>query len=130
MLGAVGVCTAHLPRTYCVMCARRSHGDFFLTCSKFDGARSARGVCLAHLGDSTAYVWRTQSVNEDPRAYAAYLPRISYFFRTPCQRSSIAGQWNRGITHKNISARVKQTADQREIDYHYPIEVETKWPPV
>ena len=31
---------------------------------------------------------------------------------------------------KNISARVKQTADQREIDYHYPIEVETKWPPV
>ena len=28
MLGAVGVCTAHLPRTYCVMYARRSHGDF------------------------------------------------------------------------------------------------------
>ena len=70
----------------------------FLTCSKFDGARNARGVCLTHLGDSTAYVWRTQIVNEDPRAYVAYLPRISYFFRTPCQRSSIEGEWNRGMT--------------------------------
>ena len=86
--------TAHLLRNVCSAIARR----FFWTCSKFDGACSARGVCLAHLGDSTAYVWRTQSVNEDPRAYVAYLPRISYFFRTPCQRSSIAGQWNRGIT--------------------------------
>ena len=86
--------TAHLLRNVCSAIARR----FFLTCSKFDGARSARGVCLAHLGDSTAYVWRTQSVNEDPRAYVAYLPCISYFFRTPCQRSSIAGQWNRGIS--------------------------------
>ena len=87
MLGAVGVCTAHLPRTYCVMYARWSHGDFrrfFLTRSKFDGARSACGICLAHLGDSTAYVRRTRSVNEDPRAYVAYLPRICYFFRTPC----------------------------------------------
>ena len=72
MLGAVGVCNAHLPHTYCVMYARRSHG----TCSKFDGARSAHGVFLAHLGDSTAYVWRTHSVNEDPWAYVAYLPRI------------------------------------------------------
>ena len=62
------------------MYARRSHGDFFLTCSKFDGARSARGVCRAHLGDSTTYVWRTRSVNEDPRTYVAYLPRICYFF--------------------------------------------------
>ena len=110
MLGAVGVCTAHLPRTYCVMYARRSHGDFFLTCSKFDGARSARGVCLAHLGDSTAYVWRTQSVNEDPRAYVAYLLRISYFFfRTPCQRSSIAGQWNGGITRAHLSSAIQLT---------------------
>ena len=83
----------HLLRNVCSAIARR----FFLTCSKFDGARSACGICLAHLGDSTVYVWRTQSVNEDPRAYVAYLPRISYFFRTPCQRSSIAGQWNRGI---------------------------------
>ena len=65
----------------------------FLTCSKFDGARSARGVCLAHLGDSTAYVWGTHSVNEDPWAYVAYLPRIFFF-----SRNSIAGQWNRGIT--------------------------------
>ena len=84
MLGAVGVCTAHLPRTCCVMYARRSHGDFFLTWSKFDGASHARGVCLAHLGDSNAYVWRIGSVNEDPRAYVAYLPRICYFLRTPC----------------------------------------------
>ena len=29
MLGAIGVCTTHLPRTYCVKYARRSHGDFF-----------------------------------------------------------------------------------------------------
>ena len=29
MLGAVGVFTAHLPRTYYVMYARQSHGDFF-----------------------------------------------------------------------------------------------------
>ena len=60
----------------CSAIARR----FFLACSKFDGARSARGVCLAHLGDSTAYVWRTHSVNEDPWAYVAYLSRICYFF--------------------------------------------------
>ena len=68
--------TAPLLHNVCSAIARR----FFLTCSKFDGARSARGVCLAHLGDSTAYVWRTQSVNEDPRAYVAYLLRICYFF--------------------------------------------------
>ena len=73
--------TAHLLRNVCSAIARR----FFWTCSKFDGARS---LCLAHLGDSTAYVWRTQSVNEDPRAHVA------------CQRSSIAGQWNRGISKK------------------------------
>ena len=29
MLGDVGAGTAHLPRTYCVMYAQRSHGDFF-----------------------------------------------------------------------------------------------------
>ena len=68
--------TAHLLRNVCSAIARR----FFLTCSKFDGARSARGVCLTHLGDSTVYVWRTLSVNEDPRAYVAYVPRICYFF--------------------------------------------------
>ena len=65
--------TAHLLRNVGSAIAQR----FFLTCSKFDGAHSA---CLAHLGDSTAYVWRTQSVNEDPRAYVAHLQRISYFF--------------------------------------------------
>ena len=59
---------------------------FFLACSKFDGTRSARGVCLAHLGDSTAHVWRTHSVNEDPWAYVAYLPRICDFFRTPVEQ--------------------------------------------
>ena len=80
MLGAGGICTVNLPCTYCVMCARRWHGDFFLTCSKFDGTHCACGVCLAHRGDSTAYVWRTHSVNEDPWAYVAYLPRICYFF--------------------------------------------------
>ena len=78
MLGAVGVCTAHLSRTYCVMYAQWSHSDFFLACSKFDG------VCLAHLGDSNAHVWRTHSVNEDSWAYVTYPPRICYFFRTPC----------------------------------------------
>ena len=67
--------TAHLLRNVCSAIARR----FFLTCSKFDGARSACGICLAHLGDSTAYVRRTRSVN-DPRAYVAYLPRNCYFF--------------------------------------------------
>ena len=56
----------------------------FLACSKFDGARSARGVCLAHLGDFTTHVQRTHSVNEDPRAYVAYLPRICHFFHTRC----------------------------------------------
>ena len=50
----------------------------FLTCSKFNGAHSARGVCLAHLGDSTAYVWWIHSVNEDPWAHVAYLPRICF----------------------------------------------------
>ena len=72
---AVGVCTAHLPRTYCVMFARRSHDDF-LTCSTFDGARSARGVCLAHLGDSTAYVWQMRSVAYRSTAYLLF-----YFVR-------------------------------------------------
>ena len=33
-LSAVGVCTAHLPRTYCVTYARRSHGDFFFNMFK------------------------------------------------------------------------------------------------
>ena len=70
------VFTAHLLRNIYSVMARQ----FFLACSKFDGARSARGVWLALLGDSTAYVWRTHSVNEDPRAYVAYLPRICYFF--------------------------------------------------
>ena len=79
-LGAVGISTAHLPRCSCVWYARRSNGDFFLTCSKFDGARSARGVCLAHLGDSPAHVWRSHSVCEDPGVHVAYLPRICYFF--------------------------------------------------
>ena len=85
MIGAVGVCTAaHLPRIYCVHVCSAIARRFFLTCSKFDGARSARGVCRAHLGDSSTYVWLTRSVNEDPRTYVAYLPRICYFFRTPC----------------------------------------------
>ena len=44
--------TAPLLRNICSAIARR----FFLTCSKFDVARSARGVCLAHLGDSTTTV--------------------------------------------------------------------------
>ena len=76
--------TAHLLRNVCSAIARR----FFLACSKFDGTRSARGVCLAHLGDSTAHVWRTHSVNEDPWAYVAYLPRICDFFRTPVERGN------------------------------------------
>ena len=69
MLGAVGVCTAHLPRTYCVMYVRRSHGDFlsmfkiwWRTC-RMPGAPR-----------------RLHSVNEDRWAYVAYLPRICYFF--------------------------------------------------
>ena len=89
-LGAVGISTAHLPHCYCIWYARRSHSDFF-NMFKFDGIRSARGVCLAHLGDSPAYVWRSHSVCEDPRAHVAYLPHSCYFCR------SIAGQWNRGI---------------------------------
>ena len=93
MLGAIGVCTAHLQRTYCVMCA--------LTCSKFYGARSARGVCLAHFGDATTYVWRTHSVNKDPRTYMWRIYRVSAnFFRTPC----IAGQWSRGIKEQRSFA--------------------------
>ena len=62
--------TAHLLGNVCSAIARR----FFLTCSKFDGARSA---CLVHLH---CVRLAKQRVNEDPRAYVAYLPRISYFF--------------------------------------------------
>ena len=68
--------SAHPLRNVCSAIARL----FFLACSKFDGALGARGVCLANLGDSTAYVWRTHSVNEDPWAYWAYLRSICYFF--------------------------------------------------
>ena len=68
--------TAHLQRNVCSAIARQ----FFLACSKFDGVRSARGICLAHLGDSIAYIWRTHSINEDPWAYVGYLPHIFYFF--------------------------------------------------
>ena len=78
--------TTYLLRNVCSAIARR----FFLACSKFDGARSARGVCLAHLGDSTAHVWRTHSVNEDPCAYVAYLPCICDFFSY-----AVLAQWHR-----------------------------------
>ena len=59
LLGASGVPTVDLPRTFLVCSAipRR----FFWACSKFDGARSARGVCLAQLSDSPAYVRRMQT---------------------------------------------------------------------
>ena len=59
LLGASGVPTVDLPRTLLVCSAipRR----FFWACSKFDGARSARGVCLAQLSDSPAYVRRMQT---------------------------------------------------------------------
>ena len=45
---------------------------------------NARGICLAHLGDSTTYVWRTHNVNEDPWVYVAYLPCICYFLCVLC----------------------------------------------
>ena len=59
LLGASGVTTADLPRTFrvCSAIPRR----FFWACSKFDGARSARGVCLAQFSDSPAYVRRMQT---------------------------------------------------------------------
>ena len=57
----------YLLRNVCSAITRR----FILAYSKFDGARRARGVCLAHLGDSTAHVWRAHSANEDPIAYVA-----------------------------------------------------------
>ena len=67
----------------------------FLTCSKFDGARSARGVCLAHLGDSNTYVWRIHSVNEDPRAYVAYLPAIFFVAQLVASPASGMEVWKR-----------------------------------
>ena len=73
----------HKTRNLCVIHAfTRIFGSVTgpLACSKFDGARCARGVCLAHLCDSTAHHWRTHGVNEDHWAYVAYLPRICYFF--------------------------------------------------
>ena len=56
LLGASGVTTADLLRTFrvCSAIPRR----FFWACSKFDGAR---GVCLAQLSDSPAYVRRIQT---------------------------------------------------------------------
>ena len=69
--------TYHAPTgKVCSAIARR----FFFACSKFDGACSARGVCLVHIGDSTVHVWRTHGVKGYPQAHVAYLPRICYFF--------------------------------------------------
>ena len=48
MLGAVDICNAHLPRTYCVMYARRSHSNFFENVQNF----------MAHVAH-VAYAWRT-----------------------------------------------------------------------
>ena len=87
ILGVVGVCTAPLPCTDCVMYARRSHGDFF---SMFKIWWRTCRACLAHIVDSTAYVWRTQSVNEDPWAYVAYLPRAYLLFFFVHRSSAVA----------------------------------------
>ena len=83
------VFTALLLRMVCTAIPRR----FFLTCSKFDGAHSARGVCLAHLGDSPAHVWRSHRVCEDPGAHVRIYRVFAIFFvrRASAVASPVSG---------------------------------------
>ena len=97
--GARSVPTAYLLRTYCAPTAYGCSGvctayilNMFKIWWRMWRTWRMPGVCLAYHGDSTAQVWRTHCVREDPTAYVAYLLRISHFFRTQCLRSSIAGQ--------------------------------------
>ena len=82
MHDAVGVCIAPLLRTFCVWFARRSHGDFF---NRFK-------ILWCTFGETTAHT----------KFLGACGVSIVYLqvFRTPCERSSIAGQWDRSIMYR------------------------------